>query len=274
MNNPGNGNISFPIKLNKLYNTRDLGGIRTRDGEEIRKGMLIRSGQLYFADESDIAALGKYNISRIYDFRSAEERLEKPDPVIGRAQNIHVPILRDLTAGITREKKADAKALDIVFESARDDPEFGFRYMIDTYQNLVKDDYSVSQYSFFIRDLASLEDGAALWHCTAGKDRAGFASVLMLEILGVDRKDIFEDYLATNVYLEPELEQVLAFLDKQIGIKGHEDVIRKFFGAREEYLAGVYKYVDDNYGGMAGFIRNALGIDDGLIQKMKQRFLA
>lgn len=266
-------NTSSRLTLKTLNNTRDLGGMRTKEGAVIRKGLLIRSGHLFFADDEDIDTLAKINIRNIYDFRSLRERTEKPDPPVGDAVNLHFPIMRDLTEGITREEKADSQAADMIILNIKDDPEFGIRYMQDTYVKMVNDNYAVSQYSEFLRSIAQIRDGAALWHCTAGKDRAGFASVLLQEILGVDRQDIYNDYLDTNGYIKAEIEQIIVMLNEKMGLDGADDAVRDFFSAKEEYLEIIYQYVDKNYGGMQNFIRNAMGIEEELIQKMRMRFL-
>lgn len=265
-------NISKRIELEKLSNTRDLGGIRSADGV-VRPGCLFRSGQLYFANEADIARLEALQLGRIYDFRSALERSEKPDPQIGDAENIHMPIVRDVTAGVTRDKKADSGVFFMIMEKVRDDPQFGVHYMTDTYRQMVQDGYAVSQYRKFISEVADQNDGAVLWHCTAGKDRAGFAAVLLLEILGVSREDILEDYLSTNEHIAAETDKIVAMVNRKLDISGVEQAVRDFFGAREEYIGIIYDYVDDVFGGMSGFIRGPLGITAEQEEMIRERYL-
>ena len=255
----GRRNTSKHIEMNKLNNLRDLGGIRTADEHVIKENRLYRSGQLFFADPEDIKKLKELGISKIFDLRSGNERIEKPDPRIADEENIHLPIIREIFAGITRDVKKD--------------PSYGIRYMEDTYLNMVSDEYSVSQYAAFLKAVAENENGAILWHCTAGKDRAGFATVLLLEILGVSRQDIMEDYLETNGYLHEEMEAIIRMLRKKMDLGEAEDVIMNFFGARAEYLDMIYKYVEEHNGDMAGFIRDAMGISDEEKARIREKYL-
>ena len=267
-------NISSKIEFSKLNNTRDLGGMKTKDGSVIRKGRLFRSGQLYFADENDREKIKNLNLRKIFDFRSIKERTEKPDPEIQNVDNIHLPIVRDITAGITRDQKSDGAAFDLILKRSAENPEYGLWYMMDTYRKMVVDDYALSQYAFFLNEISELESGAALWHCTAGKDRAGFATVLILEILGTHPDDIMEDYLSTNQHLEGEIEQLVRMLTTKIPeFHGAEHIIRDFFGAKEEYLSANYKIIKETYGGMDAFIRQAVHVDDAKKQKIRNLYL-
>ena len=266
-------NTSRLLEMSKLNNTRDLGGIRTAEGKVIRDGRLFRSGQLYFADTEDIKALKQLGIAKIFDFRSSAERTEKPDPDIGADINIHLPIVRDIYAGIAHDKKSEKMAFDMVIANVAKDPDFGIRYMEDTYIKMVADDYAVQQYGSFIRAIADSEGAPVLWHCTAGKDRAGFATVLMLELMGVSREDIIKDYMDTNIYLENEIGMILDMLKAKMDIEGAEEAIRDFFGAREEYITMLYEYTDKNWGGMDRFIRDAMEIDDETKDKLRRMYL-
>ena len=270
--------ISRKLALNKLNNTRDLGGIRTVDGRRIRCGRLFRSGQLYFADEEDRRTLAQLHLRRIYDFRSGEERIEKPDPVIEGAENLHLPVVRDLAAGITRDENSDRKAVDEIIGRSLSDPAYAVRYMSEMYDDLVQDSRSNFYYSRFLEDaartLCSVPGSAVLWHCTAGKDRAGFAAVLMLEALGVDRAAIMEDYLSTNAYLAGEVGRLLTEIGtaQKLDSSG-ETAIRCLFGAREEYLDAAYRRVQIRWGSMDRFLQQGLGLTDSARQQLREHLL-
>ena len=93
------------ISLEKLNNTRDLGGIEVTGGT-VSAGKLIRSGQLGKASDSDVEWI-RNNVSVVFDFRSQNERDEAPDPVVEGIENMHLPIVDDLTAGVSRDAKSD-----------------------------------------------------------------------------------------------------------------------------------------------------------------------
>ena len=255
------------MKLQNLYNTRDLGGMRAKDGRAIRPGRLIRSGELCRASASDIRWLSDH-VSLVVDFRTAEKRKEMPDPILPNVENLHLPVLESLTAGISRDAKSDKEAYSLIAlepDRARD-------FMIGNYEKLIKSDFSRSQYGAFIGLLTKPRDGAILWHCTAGKDRAGFASVIVQEILGVGHDSIVADYLKTNDYLADEYQHLRETALHQAE-RVNEQSLAYLFGAHEEYLAAVYQTVEKIYGSFQGFIREGLGVSEAAQEALRRIYL-
>jgi protein-tyrosine phosphatase len=165
--------MSNQLKLNGLNNTRDLCGMRGADGRKIRSGKLIRSGHLFFADASDLNVL-KETVGMIVDFRTARERKEKPDPVIPGVRYMELPVLTESTAGITREEDSDRRAMT----ASMRDPDTAKEYMCGMYRTIGSSDYCAKQYEQFVKLLMEEREKVLLWHCTAGKDRAGFGAVI------------------------------------------------------------------------------------------------
>lgn len=260
--------MSKLLQFEKLRNTRDLGGMKTVDGSTIKAGLLFRSGHLSEISDSDINKISGI-IHTIIDFRTDKERKEQPDREIPGASNIHIPIMDSLTAGISREKKAD----QAMFKKLIMEPVKAKDYMCNTYRAFVSD-YSVSQYSSFLRILLSTEDGV-LWHCTAGKDRAGIASVLVEEILGVPRDEIISDYLKTNEYLEQDLLFLIDYVKKKNGTESElaYEALRYLLGAEEDYIESFYLAVDDKYGSFDHFIQDGLKIGENEQNRLKAKYL-
>lgn len=73
------------LKLKKLNNTRDLGGIKTSDGRKVKSGKLIRSGKLTDLPESTVDKLKQTGLTTVIDLRIETERAENPDTVIDGA---------------------------------------------------------------------------------------------------------------------------------------------------------------------------------------------
>ena len=260
--------MSKLLPFEKLHNTRDLGGMKTTDGLTIKSGLLFRSGQLSKINDSDINQLSDV-IHTVIDFRTDNERKEQPDREIPGASNIHIPIMDSLTAGISREKKAD----QAMFKKLIMEPVKAKDYMCNTYRAFVSD-YAVSQYSSFLRIVMNASDGV-LWHCTAGKDRAGIASVLVEEILGIPRDEIVMDYLKTNEYLEQDLLFLTDYVKKKSGIENElaDEALRYLLGAEKDYIESFYQAVDDKYGNIDRFIRDGLKIDEIEQKKLRAKYL-
>ncbi|MBR4570070.1 MAG: tyrosine-protein phosphatase [Candidatus Riflebacteria bacterium] len=268
---------SEKLEFEKLNNVRDLGSLVTKDGKRIAKGKLLRSGHLTGASESDIEKLSKM-VEIIFDFRSKRETIEKADPEIKGAEKVNLPVIRELTEGITREKKA---TLSLVQRFA-DNSEGARNHMIYIYKSFVTDELPITSYKTFIELLLKKRDKAALWHCTAGKDRAGFGAVIIEELLGVAREDIFEDYLYTNECIKDEVAEIaLRLSQKYLNPEPSSDELSVFnktieylFGAKEEYLLGVYQKIEELYGDFNGFIRDGLKISKDKIDFFKNIYLS
>ena len=258
------------IEFEQLNNTRDLGGIAAEDGRTIVHGRLIRSGRLGIGSENDIGKIGEL-VSAVVDFRSDNEREETPDPDIDGVENLHVPIIEDLAAGVSRDQKSDEEA----FMMLAKDPEGALNYMCRTYEGFVTSESARRGYRRFIDLLLDGRDKAVLWHCTAGKDRAGFATVIVLEMLGVDRETIFRNYLRTNELIESDIRGMVRMFFRMIGGGGHETerALRYMFSARKEYLDAAYDSIERNYGDFRAFLTEGLGLNEEDITRMRDMYL-
>ena len=177
-------NFSTLLEFEKLHNTRDLGGMKNSDGRSIVPGKLIRSGHLSKLPESDIIKLQEM-IDTIVDFRSDEELEENPDVIFPNVTYRRFLLVDSTSAGISREQKA----MQELVKSIINKPEEAKKYMCGMYRSLALSEGISLQYAAFIRLLLEDHEKAVLWHCTAGKDRAGIASVIVEEILGIPRED-------------------------------------------------------------------------------------
>ena len=248
--------MSTRIPFENLNNTRDLGGMVGAGGRRIPPGRLIRSGHLYFASEADAAKLEEL-VDVVVDFRTAGERSEKPDPELAFTEALHVPIFGKLTKGVTHEKEAHVKArLEI------SDPEAAIASMCATYESFVVGPVPLAGYRQFLDVLLEPHQHGVLWHCTAGKDRAGFAAIVIQWLLGVDEDAIREDYLATNGYLAAEVESLVEMLRNRTGEGGEasDEALRCLFTARVEYLDAALAAAVRTYGSFDGFLSQGLRV--------------
>lgn len=237
----------------RIANFRDLGGHTTRDGRTLRKGRLFRSGHLAHASDDDIADLARLGIETIFDFRSdgdieidgrdrlpdevAHVRLPMPDPAVGD----------DLRAKL---REGDADQMQAVFGNG------GAEAMMKrSAAGLVRE--RVEPYSEFIQKLAESDALPALFHCSAGKDRAGWAGSLVLLTLGVDEAQVIEQYLLSN----REIEQILARLETQREAEWG-DLLRPLIEVRQEYIVASFEAVQDGWGSFDRYLRAGLGLSE------------
>ncbi len=244
-----------------------MGSLMTADGRRIKKNRLIRSGQLIGASENDKTQLEQL-VSTVIDMRTDSEMSRQPDPELSGVKQLHIPVLGSLTAGITREKESDKEA----FIRSAGDPEVAKQQMISIYRSFPSAASAVAGYKLFLKLLLENESKAVLWHCTAGKDRAGFASVITESILGVSRDDIFEDYLYTNECIKEEVDLLLRqFVSGENPVS--EKAVMLLFTAQEQFLAAAFDEIDKTFGSFEGYLEKALGADSRMRQALKDKYL-
>lgn len=261
------------IPFDGIYNLRDMGGIPCADGKTVKYGMLYRSSLLATASARDIAKLESMNIRRIFDLRTEREQAEQPDPVIRGAEHITMPPVPDITAGITRDRESERQIMADVRELCKT-PDDAVSYMINTYTALIREPSSLDCYARFIHMLAQPGEGAVLWHCFGGKDRAGFAALIVLSALGADRDTVIDDYLYTNECSREATEATIQQIPAQFRTETGDQALRALFAAKPEYISVLFDTIDHEYGGTDNFLRTALHLTADERNILKEMYLA
>lgn len=268
--------VGFPkggrIQLQSLPNTRDLGALVTEDGRHILPRRLLRSGSLYHISLTDQDVLTEeYRLTEVIDLRTKQEILEKPDTVMEGVTYHEIPIIDEETLGISQEGLSRSANLLKLMQNRNMIPE---EFIESQYRNFVTDQYSVKQYARFMDILLHHEEGAILWHCSAGKDRVGVGTALLLSALGVPREVIREDFLKTNLYLEEEMQHMVRYLEtKTIVDSKVMDKIRVLYKVKGEYLDTVFETIDQEYGSIDYFMKKALYLNPRAVDTLKNKYL-
>lgn len=262
--------MSQLIPLEGILNLRDLGTMKGAGGKSIKGGKLLRSSHLHNATEKDREWL-EGHVSLVLDLRTAKEREEKPDPALSGAESLAFPVFDEIAIGVSREKEADEKA----FASLARNPEAAKGYMAGTYRDLVRNPHCREQYRLFLDQIKAGRERAILWHCTAGKDRAGFAAVLVEALLGVSKEDILEDYLLTNEYLKEDIAGLKAMAGLRDGglTREADEALGYLFGAEEAYLLAACDEAEKIFGSFEGFLREGLGISEAWQEELQREYL-
>ena len=262
------------IELEGMLNVRDLGGLVAQDGRKIKMGRIIRSDNLSGATERDCAYLKEYGLKKIVDFRTEAEIESSPDKVIFGVEHMECPILESLTAGITRKEEKKEKSLArILLDFSKELGQGGKAWLASLYVPLVSDPFCLKGYRRFFDTLKDNQDGAVLYHCSAGKDRVGVGTALFLSILGVSREDIIKDYLLTNESYASVIKAAQA-LGREEGVD--EEIIKTIeplSGVDVSYINAAFDVIDNKNGGMESFLREQLGIDELYVNQLKNNYL-
>lgn len=261
------------IVLEGLFNTRDLGGYVTAQGKTIRHRSLIRSGALGEMTSRDRKTLFEdYRIRTVIDFRTRLEASQSPEPEVEGVNFLFCPILDEETAGFTHEDEDES--LDRGFlkhvEIVKENPQ---AYIDQLYRSLVLDDQAARQYGVFLNAVADAPDGAVLWHCSAGKDRAGVGTALLLSVLGVPRDVILSDFVKTNEFLLPG---TMKMVEGILAVNPDPEVAacaRVLCEVRDSYLKGVFEIIDQNYDTMESYVETMLGLTKKQQNRIREKYL-
>ncbi len=266
---PGSGQAATAssrwLPLQRGRNFRDMGGYITTDGQQrVRWGKLYRSGALNGLTDSDQRELQEAQIATIVDFRTRQERL-----------NEATVWLDPRTEQLSWDYDMDMSSMATMFDGAELTAERMESLMAQAYPGIVQS--MTSQYTAMFDRLAS-NDGALLFHCTAGKDRTGVAGALILTALGVDRETIRRDFMLSDDYYSSMSASRPAFGDSgdphmQKLAQLPPEVLQPLMGVRESYLDAAFAYMEQDSGSVLAYIQRRLSVSDEELQSIRERLL-
>ncbi|MBQ9156878.1 MAG: tyrosine-protein phosphatase [Eubacterium sp.] len=271
------------LPLSGMPNTRDLGGIRTQDGHYIKSKKLIKSGMLYRATPEDIDILTReYDVRTIIDLRTRKERIMMPNPQIKGVSEIWNPLFMEDIQGLgifgTMDRdilenrlkslfilrhRADEKteeAMNQIRDLIRDSDIDPDAYMKRMYMKFVNNQIVQKQIKQFFYLVSNNRGGAILWHCAAGKDRAGICTALLLYALGVSKEAIIANYMESAESSEDAVEYLLTklFPDSDMDSQKNRDLARCFFDVKTCYIEAFFDAVERDYVSIDNYLQKAL----------------
>lgn len=277
------GVIKEPVRipLEGLSNTRDLGGYRAKDGRVVKTHKLIRSGMLAEATEADRETLLKeYNLTTIIDFRTNAEQKMQPDPTLAGITYVSHPILEEETMGITREKEAESgnDMIRNVISTLQQNGGTPLAYMQNMYKNLITNPFSRERYARFFDILLEQKEGAVLWHCTAGKDRVGVATILLLAALDIPKGQILADYIKINEFGKEDVEALMRAVTAGMDLTTKEGqataaAVKLLFTVDRSYAESVFAVMEEECGSVDAFLEQKMGLTVEKREALKEKYL-
>jgi len=229
------------LMLEGCSNFRDLGGYKTRDGRRVKWGHIFRSEELAELTEKDKQFLLRSGLQLIYDHRSDIEVSRKPDPALNGTRYVHVPVLQD-SPGITFDM--------VKFIQAAESGQFGSAtdFMSNLTVEMAITESCIPAFATFFKTILDQANHPLVHHCTAGKDRTGFASALLLLALGVPESIVLDDYELSTVYRRDANQKMLTMLGALLNNPQTIEFIGTMLEVRREYLIMTLNAIKQRYG--------------------------
>lgn len=252
-------------------NSRDLGGHLGAGGRRVRAGRLIRSAALGRLTDDDLPVLGKLSVACVVDLRDGSEMaVAPPDRLVGDPRVVHLPV-HDPRHPVFTYVSAVLLGHDLTSYAALA-REGTPAAMAAIYRWFVTDDGARASFAAAVRLAARPANLPLLFHCSAGKDRTGWLSAILLTALGVDPAAIRDDYLRSNELTESLQEVILAAMQARQPSLDIE-AVRPVLQVRPEYLDAAYGEVERVYGSFDGYLRDGLELTDQFIRTLRDELL-
>jgi len=249
------GERRFPLEQGS--NFRDVGGYLTKDGRSVRWGKAFRSGAMPMLTEADHAMIAGLDLDAVVDLRSLEERVLTDDKIDDRTGALFLSNDYSMRTLFERLREGDGE---------------------NVYKGMEK--LLAPQLRSLYRRLIA-DEGAVVYHCSAGQDRTGVATALLYDMLGVDRDTILKDYHLSTQWRQPEWE-----MPADLDPADHPDnpLVQYYASLPEDrrkvaqplytpsgasHLAQFFAYLDATYGGSEAFMKDELGFTDAELARLR-----
>lgn len=243
------------VDFDAAHNFRDLGGYPSRFGGAVRWRHVYRAAALHEMTAGDVDRFRALGIATVYDLRSTLEYEEHPDPVPA----VNVPILGKYMA--ENEPPDFASVID---------HDQGVAFMTQMCVNML--DHGADEIGEVLAGIADAERRPVVFHCTAGKDRTGVVAALLLEVLGVDRERVLDDFQLTDRYRA--VDEDSAAFRRMLGFGMPPEAASGALGAPREMMNRALARLDDEYGGAEAYLTSQAGLSPSTIEQLRTGLLA
>lgn len=253
------------LNFEGIANFRDLGGYANEQGQQVKWGVLYRSGTFAHSSRADLQGLQQLQLATLIDFRSGGEKEEEPNqlPQPASFTVVEIPTLDEGNKALVGE----------VMERVESGNFDGFdpdQFMLTANRQFATE--FTPQFRQFIHTVLDAVGKPVAWHCSAGKDRTGFASAILLRVLGVPQETVMRDYMESKQHaLEARKNQLLLLRV----FKGEEaaDKLAIMMGVEEAWLRAAFEEIDARWGSFDNYVSEGLQLTDRDIAKLRNQLL-
>jgi protein-tyrosine phosphatase len=257
------------VALDGAVNVRDIGGYRSTCGLEVLRGRLFRGDSLSQLSDADVARLDGLGLRTVIDFRTPGEiLLSGSDRLPYGVEFASLPVtggdlgaVYELIAGGDHERQrrelGDGQAASLMVEINR-----GF----------VADARQREAFGTALRLVCAPGRLPLLYHCSSGKDRAGWMTAIVLTALGVPRELVLRDYLLSNDFHRTGYQKLRLDLIKT-GIVADPELLRPIMEQSATYLGAAFEEADRRYRSFGRFLTRGLDVGDAAVGELRRGLL-
>jgi protein-tyrosine phosphatase len=252
------------MKLASVPNFRDIGGYPTKDGRSVSMGRLYRSGHLGKLSPKDRSRLNAAGIRVVIDLRGQRDIASEGGITLpAGAQLVHLNAFGESGSNLQRVLiSSDRRTQDAVLGAGRAE-----QLMTTALVRLALGRTTV--FSALLSRLAENDSLPAIIHCSAGKDRTGWAATLVLLALGVGERHVLDHYLLSNEYRRAEVARSLEELSPYID----GDLVRPLLEVRPQYLLAALRAITKNFGSFDAYFTKGLKLNADRRRRLQANLL-
>jgi protein-tyrosine phosphatase len=256
------------LGIASIPNFRDLGGYATSSGRSVAVGKVYRANQLSGISPEDMETFASLGLVTAYDLRTSAEIEKRPDELPEGVEYLWLNVLAD-------SPQAGPAQLEKLLQNPElANAELGGGAIEAMFQNSYREFVSLpsaqTEFRNLFLGLADESNLPAVFHCTTGKDRTGWAGAALLTLLGVPKDQVYEDYLRSNDYILPAYQGVISDF---VAAGGQESITLAILGVKEEYLDAAFDEMEQRYGSIEKYFSEGLGISEHDQQALKKMYL-
>lgn len=254
-------------EFESVLNFREMGGLPAASGGTVKSGLLFRSGHWSQASEADVAALARYRLTTVVDFRTETDRTGDGGPdrlPTGPGGPEYLQMEMIDSSGQGHEIRRVLMSGD---QSLIEERFGGGRAQVIAARGVVEmalDRDKQAVFARFLDVVAGTGNHPIMWHCSAGKDRAGWAATLVGIALGVPEDALIEHYLASNIH-RPVEQRLAHFASLGVDVS----VMRPFLRVDESYIRAGFEAIDRRWPSREAYLADALGFGPERIELLR-----
>jgi protein-tyrosine phosphatase len=257
------------VALEGAVNVRDIGGYRSAYGLEVMRGRLFRGDSLSQLTPADVEKLDQLGLRTVIDFRTPGEILVSgTDRLPYGLEFAHLPVAGGdlgsvyevIASGdheLQRRELGDGRAAS---------------FMVDINRGFVTDPRQREAFGAALHLLCSPGRLPLIYHCSSGKDRAGWMTAIVLTALGVPRELVLRDYLLSNDLHRTGYSKLRYDLVKT-GIVRDPELLRPILEQSPTYLGAAFEEADRRYGSFGRFLSHGLDVNEASLAELRRALL-